>query len=69
MTGYTAGDRVSHSTYGDGTIVSVNEYHTRISFDAEGERTFVSSRVVLAPSQTPAPVVATKTRRKRAVAK
>jgi hypothetical protein len=68
MTSYATGDRVTHSQYGDGTIVSVDEYHTRITFDEHGPRTFVSSRVVLAPSSTPAPAVTTKSRRKRATA-
>jgi hypothetical protein len=67
MSLYSTGDRVTHTQYGDGTITSVNEYHTRISFDAHGAHTFVSSRVVLAPSETPAPVVVT--RRRRAAAK
>ena len=46
---------MSHTQYGDGTITLVNEYHTRITFDAHGERTFVSSRVVLTPATTEAP--------------
>ena len=49
------GDRVVHATYGDGTVQSVNEYHTVIDFDAHGKRTFVSPRVVLAESSVPAP--------------
>ena len=66
MTSYATGDRVTHTQYGDGTIVSVDEFHTRITFDEHGPRTFVSSRVVLAPSSTPAPPSPTKARRKRA---
>ena len=50
-----AGDRVAHASYGDGTVRSVNEYHTVIEFDAHGTRTFVSPRVVLADSMVPAP--------------
>jgi hypothetical protein len=49
------GDRVHHSQYGDGTLVSANEYHTVIDFDAHGRRTFSSPRVVLAASTTAAP--------------
>lgn len=52
---YSAGDRVAHSQYGDGTISSVNQYHTVIEFDAHGARTFASPRVVLTHSATPAP--------------
>jgi hypothetical protein len=65
MPAYAAGDRVNHTQYGDGTVTSVNEYHTRITFDAHGARTFVSSRVELQPSDTPAPVVAPRRRAAR----
>jgi hypothetical protein len=52
---YAPGDRVNHEQYGHGTLVSINEYHTVIDFDAHGRRTFSSPRVVLAASSTPAP--------------
>ena len=52
---YTPGDRVMHTQYGDGTLVSANEYHTVIDFGAHGVRTFSSPRVVLSASSTPAP--------------
>ena len=65
MKAFGTGDRVTHTHYGDGTVASVDEYHTRITFDAHGLRTFVSSRVVLAPSSVPAPVKVANTRRKR----
>jgi hypothetical protein len=55
MTLRTAGDRVAHAQYGDGTVASTNEYHTVIDFDAHGRRTFVSQRVVLTDSTVPAP--------------
>jgi hypothetical protein len=54
--GYSPGDRVAHTQYGDGTLVSSNEYHTVIDFDEHGRRTFSSPRVVLAASSTLAPV-------------
>ena len=53
---YAPGDRVTHEQYGDGTLLSTNEYHTVIEFDAHGKRTFQSSRVLLTASSTPAPV-------------
>ena len=56
MQKFGPGDRVTHTQYGDGTLQSVNEYHTVIDFDHHGPRTFSSPRVVLAPSATPAPV-------------
>ena len=57
---YAPGDRVLHSQYGDGTLVSSNEYHTVIDFDVQGLRTFSSPRVVLSASSTPAPPKPTK---------
>lgn len=53
---YATGDRVMHEQYGDGTVVSTNEYHTVIDFDAHGLRTFSSPRVVLRATSTMAPI-------------
>jgi hypothetical protein len=53
--GYGPGDRVTHAQYGDGTLVSVNEFHTVIDFDAHGRRTFASPRIVLNTATTAAP--------------
>ena len=64
---YSPGDRVTHTQYGDGTLVSTNEYHTIIDFDAHGLRTFSSPRVVLEATTTVAPVKpARRSREKRA---
>ena len=70
MLKHAAGDRVSHSQYGDGTLTSVNEYHTVIDFDGHGVRTFSTRLVVLVASTTPAPEKPAKRirRTKRAVA-
>jgi hypothetical protein len=64
MLKYTAGDRVAHTQYGNGTVNSVNEYHTVIDFDAHGARTSSSPRVVLSASSTPAPVKPVKAARR-----
>jgi hypothetical protein len=64
MLKYTSGDRVAHTQYGDGTVNSVNEYHTVIDFDAHGVRTFSSPRVVLSTSSTSAPVKPAKAARR-----
>ena len=69
MAKHATGDRVAHAQYGDGTVTSVNEYHTMIEFDAHGARTFSSPRVVLDASSTPAPVKPAKAARRRAPAK
>lgn len=63
---YATGARVSQAQYGDGTVTSADEHHTRIEFDEHGPRTFSTVRVSLTPSDTPAPVKVAKTR-KRAV--
>jgi hypothetical protein len=55
MHSYLAGDRVTHAEYGDGTVTTVDTYHTKIKFDAHGPHTFVTGRVVLIASATPAP--------------
>jgi hypothetical protein len=52
---YAVGDRVSQPQYGDGTIVSANEYHTVIEFDEHGTRTFSTRLVRLERSSTAAP--------------
>jgi hypothetical protein len=48
-------NRVTHAQYGDGTVVSTNEYHTVIDFDGHGLRRFSTPRVVLSEAMTPAP--------------
>ena len=68
MTGFGPGERVHHAVYGDGTVTAVNQYHTRVTFDAHGLKTFVSSRIVLVSSSTPAPERPKVQRRKRVAA-
>ena len=63
---YAVGDRVSQLQYGDGTVVSANEHHTVIDFDAHGARTFNTSLVRLERSSTVAPVKPVKSRRRPA---
>lgn len=52
---YVTGERVTHFQYGDGTLVSANEYHTIIDFDAHGVRTFSTALVMLNAASTAAP--------------
>ena len=61
---YSPGARVSQVTYGDGTITSADEYHTRIEFDDHGPRTFSTVQVSLTPSTSLAPVKVAKTRKR-----
>lgn len=71
MTVYSAGDRVLQAQYGDGTVVTSNEYHTVIDFDGHGSRTFATRLVRLEACFTVAPPKPAKPRRrnsKRSVA-
>jgi hypothetical protein len=61
---YSAGDRVSQSQYGDGTVMIANEYHTIINFDEHGSRTFSTPLVRLERSSTAAPAKAARARRR-----
>jgi len=65
---YTKGDRVSHGTYGSGTIFSANAIHTVIDFDEHGHRTFVTNLVQLEKTSSPAPVRQKAARRTRKAA-
>jgi len=51
----TVGDRVLQAAYGAGTVVSVNEFHTKIDFDDAGVKVFVTRKVSLQASNTIAP--------------
>jgi hypothetical protein len=52
---YSPKDRISHSVFGLGTVVEIDERYTKIDFDESGTRKFVTSMVELEPSDTPAP--------------
>jgi hypothetical protein len=52
---YAKGDRVTQANYGPGTVTDANVRHTVIDFDQHGLRTFVTSLVVLEPTDEPAP--------------
>jgi hypothetical protein len=69
MRNFTIGDRVSQPQYGDGTVTTVNEYHTVIKFDEHGIRTFATARVQLEPSSSLAPEKPAPRARRKAVAK
>ena len=66
---YAPGDRVIHTQYGDGTLVSTNEYHTVIDFDEHGLRRFSTPMVKLERSNTVEPGKPAKRTRKKPAAK
>jgi hypothetical protein len=61
---YSPKDRIDHSIFGTGTIVDINEKYTTIAFDTEGTRKFITGKVHIAPSDTPAPARRVRTRKK-----
>jgi hypothetical protein len=65
---YGIGDRVTHAQYGDGSVASVDIYHTKIDFDAHGSRTFRSQQVVLTAASTFAPIKTARPRRRKVTA-
>ena len=64
---FQAKDRISHSVFGTGTIEEANSRYTTILFDTEGTRKFITEKVVLAASDSPAPEK--PVRRKKAASK
>ena len=62
---FAKGDRVTQANYGAGTVTEANAHHTVIAFDEHGIRTFVTDRVILEPTNQPAPARA-KSRGKQA---
>lgn len=67
MAKYAIGDRVTQPQYGAGTITAVDDSRTVIEFDENGTRMFATSMVTLERSATPAPVRASRARRKAPV--
>lgn len=63
------GDRVLQENYGVGEIIDMSAAYVTISFDDGSTRKFVTSRVTLQPSSTPAPVKTNATRAKRTTKK
>ena len=66
MAVYSTGDRVSQGQYGDGTVLSCNEYHTVIDFDQHGARTFVTNLARFESCSTAAPVKPVRARKRKA---
>jgi len=65
MASYIPGARVAQGSYGPGTVLESNEYHTVIDFDEHGVRRFVTTIVDLKTTTVPAPVKAKRAKAKR----
>lgn len=69
MNRFSIGARVAQTTYGAGTVLLTNQYHTVIDFDEHGNRTFATRMVQLEPSDTLAPERPKRAPRKKAAAR
>ena len=54
-TAFAMGERITHSSYGTGTIREISQAYTVIDFDDNGRRKFLTSMVQLEPTDVPAP--------------
>jgi hypothetical protein len=64
--GFSAKDRISHYIFGLGTISQANDRHITIVFDESGTRKFLTSRVRIEHSNTPAPPKPVAAKKKKA---
>ena len=64
MKPYPKNSRVTHASYGAGTITSADETYTIIEFDDHGRRVFMTDMVALSKTDIAAP--AKKTKEKKA---
>ena len=65
---FEVGARVHEPTYGSGSVIAVEDAFTRIQFDDNTERKFLTSLAKLEPSSEPAPAPRTARSRKRRTA-
>lgn len=62
---FEVGARVHEPTYGSGSVIAVEDAFTRIQFDDNTERKFLTSLARLEPSSEPAPAPRSARSRKR----
>ena len=62
---FEVGARVHEPTYGSGSVVSVEDAFTRIQFDDNTVRKFLTSLARLEPTNEPAPAARSQRTRKR----
>lgn len=65
---FEVGARVSEPTYGPGSVIAVEDAYTRIQFDDNTVRKFLTSLARLEPSSEPAPAAKPARARKRKTA-
>ena len=64
MKRFDVGSRVHEPTYGHGSVIAVEDAFTRIQFDDNTVRKFLTSLAKIEPSSEPAPVKRPRARRK-----
>ena len=65
---FEVGARVHEPTYGSGSVIAVEDAFTRIQFDDNTVRKFLTSLARLEPSNEPAPTARAQRSRKRKAA-
>ncbi|MCY4510198.1 MAG: hypothetical protein OXG35_25040 [Acidobacteria bacterium] len=65
---FEVGARVHEPTYGSGSVISVEDAYTRIQFDDNTVRKFLTSLAKLEPTNEPAPAARPQRSRKRKTA-
>jgi hypothetical protein len=67
--GFTEGQYIKHTQYGNGVITATDADRTTIDFDEHGKKLFVTSLVALEPAIGTPPKRARSSRRTKKVAK
>ena len=65
MKRFDVGSRVHEPTYGHGSVIAVEDAFTRIHFDDNTVRKFLTSLAKIQPSSEPAPVKRTRARARK----
>ena len=66
MKRFDVGSRVHEPTYGHGSVISVEDAFTRIQFDDNTVRKFLTSLAKIEPSSEPAPTKRPRARARKA---
>ena len=65
MKRFELGARVHEPTYGPGSVIAIEDAYTRIQFDDNTVRKFLTSLAKLEPSSEPAPPSRPRTRKRK----
>ena len=69
MKRFEIGARVHEPTYGLGSVIAVEDAFTRIQFDDNTVRKFLTSLAKIKPSNEPAPATRARTRKRKTATK